>query len=132
MRFICSNLADPKNPGLKARLANGQKRRAEINNVRSKDITQEFPLFREGQQRQGITFDPVPAGALVPSDAEAKIALQSLLAVQTILQEEAEFGIRLAVAFADIVTKNWNQLSSFTTEDILSEALAQAPSGSRR
>uniref|UniRef100_A0A0G4G4U6 Uncharacterized protein n=1 Tax=Chromera velia CCMP2878 TaxID=1169474 RepID=A0A0G4G4U6_9ALVE len=68
----------------------------------------------------------MPTGAPVPSDAEAETALRSLLAAQKIPQEEAEFGIRLAVAFADIVTKNWSESSSFTTDHILSEALAQA------
>uniref|UniRef100_A0A0G4FSP0 Uncharacterized protein n=1 Tax=Chromera velia CCMP2878 TaxID=1169474 RepID=A0A0G4FSP0_9ALVE len=95
-------------------------------NARNKNITQQFSLFREGQQRQGITFDPVPAGASVPSEAEAETALRSLLTAKKLPQEEAEFGITVAVAFADIITKNWSESSSLTTDHILSEALEQA------
>uniref|UniRef100_A0A0G4I4C0 Uncharacterized protein n=1 Tax=Chromera velia CCMP2878 TaxID=1169474 RepID=A0A0G4I4C0_9ALVE len=97
-------------------------------NVRSKNINQQFSLFREGQLREGITSDPIPAGTSIPSEAAAKAALQSLITAQRIPQKEAEFGIKVAVAFANIVTKNWSDLesSSFTTQHMLSEALAQA------
>uniref|UniRef100_A0A0G4I3G7 Uncharacterized protein n=1 Tax=Chromera velia CCMP2878 TaxID=1169474 RepID=A0A0G4I3G7_9ALVE len=96
--------------------------------VRSKNITQEFSLFREGQQRQGIAFHPngMPADASVPSEAQAKTALRSLLAAQEIPKEAAEFGMKVAVTFADIVTKNWSESNSFTTDRILSEALSHA------
>uniref|UniRef100_A0A0G4FJG4 Uncharacterized protein n=1 Tax=Chromera velia CCMP2878 TaxID=1169474 RepID=A0A0G4FJG4_9ALVE len=72
-----------------------------------------------------MTFDPVPDGAPIPSEAEAETALRSLIAAQKIPQAEVEFGIRLAFAFADFVTKNWSESSSFTTDHILSEALAK-------
>eukprot|EP00820_Chromera_velia_P023464 Cvel_32039.t1-p1 / transcript=Cvel_32039.t1 / gene=Cvel_32039 / organism=Chromera_velia_CCMP2878 / gene_product=hypothetical protein / transcript_product=hypothetical protein / location=Cvel_scaffold4889:469-2862(-) / protein_length=445 / sequence_SO=supercontig / SO=protein_coding / is_pseudo=false len=95
-------------------------------NVPSKNIRQQFSLFKEGQQRHGMTFDPVPDGAPIPSEAEAETALRSLQTAQKIPQAEAEFGVRLAFAFADFVMKNWSESNFLTTEQILSEALAQA------
>uniref|UniRef100_A0A0G4FS94 Uncharacterized protein n=1 Tax=Chromera velia CCMP2878 TaxID=1169474 RepID=A0A0G4FS94_9ALVE len=94
-------------------------------NVPNKNITKHFSLFREGQLLESITSEPMPAGAPLPSAEQTQAALQSLLSAQKIPQEEAELGIRVAVAFADQVVKNWSALDSLTTQGILSEALAQ-------